>query len=134
MIQKFYEPSIGVNPRLGTTWRQLVNYIWKRLNSLYNKFVSLDGRTILLNSVLNSIHIFLLPLLKMHVKVWKNMVRHYRCFYWGGTIDKDKFAWVPLSDVCKLKMDGRMRVRDICLTYFVLLGKCTWRLLESEGL
>ena len=54
-----------------------------RLSSWGNKYISLGGRIVLLNSVLNSIPIFYLSFLKMLAKVIKKVVSIQRRFLWG---------------------------------------------------
>lgn len=46
-----------------------LNLIWKRLNSWSHMYVSLGGRVIFLNSMLNYISVFTISFLNMHVKV-----------------------------------------------------------------
>jgi hypothetical protein len=48
---------VGANPRLGYTWRYMVEVLKKRLGSWGNKYVSLGGRIVLINAVLSSIPI-----------------------------------------------------------------------------
>lgn len=69
---------VGANPRLENTWQPLLDLLANRLGSWGNKFISLGGRVVLLNSVLNSIPIFYLSVMKLHVLVWKKIVRLQR--------------------------------------------------------
>ncbi|MCI62266.1 LINE-1 reverse transcriptase like, partial [Trifolium medium] len=41
---------IGANPRLSSTWDSVVKTIEKRLSSWKNRYVSLGGRVVLINS------------------------------------------------------------------------------------
>jgi hypothetical protein len=75
---------IGANPKSESTWDPLVEQLRKRLFSWRNKFISLGGRIVLINSVLNAIPIFHLSFLKMLNKVLKKVVRIQREFLWGG--------------------------------------------------
>jgi hypothetical protein len=69
---------VGANPRLEKTWQPLLQLLTNRLGSWGNKYVSLGGRVILLNSVLNVIPIFYMSVMKMPVTVWKKIVRLQR--------------------------------------------------------
>lgn len=62
------------------TWEPLVNLLYTRLISWKHMYVSLGGRVILINYVLNVIPIFSLSFLKMLVKVWKKIVKFQRRF------------------------------------------------------
>jgi hypothetical protein len=53
-------------------------------------YISLEGRIVLLNSVLNSVPIFYLSFLKMHVNVIKKVVCIQRRFLWGEVYGRVK--------------------------------------------
>jgi len=71
---------VGANPRRVETWEPLVEHLRRRLLSWGNRYISLGGRIVLLNAVLNSIPIFYLSLMKMAVKVLKLIVSLQRNF------------------------------------------------------
>lgn len=64
--------------------------IEKRLNNWGNKYVSLGGRVVLLNYILNAISIFYLSLFKMPKKVVRKMVTIQKNILWGGEEGKGK--------------------------------------------
>jgi hypothetical protein len=97
---------VGANPRLERTWQPLLQLLESRLGSWGNRYVSLGGRVVLLNSVLNAIPIFYLSVMKMPTKVWKHIVRLQREFLWGGTKRSGSIPWVAWSVVCKPKREG----------------------------
>lgn len=66
---KYLGLPVGSNPRLAAMWEHLVNLLSRMLLSWKHMYVSLGGRVILLNYILNSIPIFFLYFLKMFVKV-----------------------------------------------------------------
>jgi hypothetical protein len=66
------------------TWEPLMDKIRRKLRSWGNKYLSLGGRIVLINSVLNSIPIFYLSFMKMPVQVLKKVVSIQREFLWGG--------------------------------------------------
>lgn len=80
---------VEANPRRLTTWEPLFESLKNKLNSSGNKYVSLGGRVVLLNAVLNAIPIFHLSFLKLLVKVWKRVVKIQREFLWGGVMGKE---------------------------------------------
>jgi hypothetical protein len=81
---KYLGLPVGANPRRISTWEPLLAYLKKRLGSWGKKYISLGGRIVLRNSVLNAIPIFFLSFLKMPVSVVKSVVRIQRNFLWGG--------------------------------------------------
>jgi hypothetical protein len=74
---------VGANLRSASTWEPLISSLRKRLGNWNNKFVSLGGRIVLLNSVLNAIPIFYLSYLKIPIQVWKKVTKIQRDFLWG---------------------------------------------------
>jgi hypothetical protein len=123
---------VGANPRKISTWKPLTDTIARKLGSWNNKWVSLGGRVVLLNSVLNSIPIFYLSFLKMPVRVWKMIVKMQRSFLWGGVGSNRKIPWVSWANVCKPKREGGLGVRDLRLVNDALLGKWRWRILQER--
>jgi len=71
---------VGANLRLEKTWQPLLLLLASRLSSWGNKYVSMGGRVVLLNSVLNVIPIFYLFVMKMPILAWKKIVRLQRDF------------------------------------------------------
>jgi hypothetical protein len=82
------------------TWNPVIEVLQKRLNSWHNRFVSLSGRVILINSVLAAIPVFYLSFMKMPTCFWKKIVAIQRNFLWGGSSNKSKIVWVKWSDLC----------------------------------
>jgi hypothetical protein len=86
---------VGANPRRTSTWDPVIKTIEKRLFSWRNRYVSLGGRVVLINTVLASIPVFYLSFLKMPSLVRKTIEGLQRKFLWGGTSGGgDKIPWV----------------------------------------
>jgi hypothetical protein len=130
---KYLGLHIGANPKCVSTWDPLLEHLRKRLFSWRNKFISLGGRIVLINAVLNAIPIFYLSFYKMPSKVWRKIVRIQREFLWGGVKGGKRISWVKWSVVCKDKKSGGLGVRDIRMVNLSLLSKWRWRLFQPEG-
>jgi hypothetical protein len=128
---KYLGLPVGANPRLGSTWKPLVDVIKRRLKSSGNKYISLGGRIVLINSVLNSLPIFFLSFLKLPVKVRNEIVKIQRNFLWSGLSERKKMCWVKWKDVCRPKKDGGLGIRDLQVMNISLLAKWRWKLLEE---
>jgi hypothetical protein len=74
---------VGANPRRLATWEPLIQSLRRRLGAWCNKYVSLGGRIVLLNAVLNAIPVFYLSYLKILIHAWKKIRRIQREFLWG---------------------------------------------------
>ena len=116
---------VGANPRKLSTWEPMLEKNSRKLNSWGNKYISLGGRIVLLNSVLNSVPLIYLSFMKMLVKVVRRVVSLQRKFLWGGVMGGRKVCWVKWRKVCHPKGRGGLGVKDIKLMNLSLLAK--WR-------
>jgi hypothetical protein len=98
-----------------------------------NKYVSLGGRTVLINAVLSAIPVFFLSLMKMPTAVWKEIVKIQRNFLWRGLTKRSSICWVKWDDICKPKKMGDLSIRDLRLVNISLLAKWRWKLLSHEN-
>jgi hypothetical protein len=130
---KYLGLPVGANPRLYATWVPMLEAIKRRLGSWGNKFVSLGGRIVLINAVLNSLPIFFLSYLKMPVKVWREVVKIQQNFFWCGLKNRKGMCWVKWSEICKPKRDGGLGIKDLLLMNSSLLAKWRWKLLKEDN-
>jgi len=79
---KYLGLPVGANSGRATMWQPLLDLLNRRLNNWGNKFISLGGRIVLLNAVLNSIPLFYLSFMKMPSMVWRKIVKIQREFLW----------------------------------------------------
>jgi hypothetical protein len=104
---------VGANPRRAVMWEPLLDSLPKRLGLWSNKYISLGGRIVLLNSVLNAIPIFYLSYMKIPVQVWKQVRRIQREFLWGCKRGSKKISWIKWDTICLPKKKGGLGVRDV---------------------
>jgi hypothetical protein len=123
---------VGASPRRASTWEPLLVSLRKRLGAWGNKYVSLGGRIVLPNSVLNAIPIFYLSYMKIPVIVWKQVRRIQREFLWGCRGGRKKMSWIKWDVVCLPKKKGGLGVRDVRAMNISLLAKWRWRLLNDD--
>lgn len=108
--------------------------ISNRLGSWRNRFVSLGGGVVLINSIQNSNLIFYLSFMNLSTKAWKRICRIHKRFLWGGLKVAKKIPQVSQVDVCRPKDKGQLEIRYVRFMNQALLGK--WRcrfLFGSEG-
>lgn len=89
---KYLGLPVGANPLKLATWEPLLEQLTLKLHSWGNKYVSLGGRIVLLNAVINAIPIFYLSFIKMPMKVWRKIVKIQRDFLWGGARGEGSFV------------------------------------------
>lgn len=123
---------VGANPKKFSTLEPMLVKLRNRLNSWGSKYVSLGGRIVLLNSVLNAIPIFYLSYLKIPERVVKEVIRIQRNFLWGEVRGGRKICWVNWKRVCSPRSKGGLGVRDVRLVNLSLMAKWKWRILQEE--
>lgn len=94
--------------------------------------MSLGGRIVLLNSVLNSIPILFLSFFRIPAKVLRMVIRIQREFLWGGVGGAWKICWVSWKKVCQPRSMGGLGVRDVNLVNISLLAKWKWRFIQAD--
>ncbi|KAK2449806.1 hypothetical protein QL285_008962 [Trifolium repens] len=129
---KYLGLPVGANPRRCSTWAPLLDAFRKRLGSWGNKYISLGGRIVLINAVLNSLPIFFLSYMRMPEKIWREVVTIQRKFFWGGLSNRRKMCWVKWADICRTKKEGGLGIKDLRLMNKSLLAKWRWKLLSEE--
>jgi len=65
---------VGANPRKASNWQPVVQIMDRRLHSWRNRYVSMGGQFVLINSVLASISLFYLTFLNIPNCVCKSLV------------------------------------------------------------
>lgn len=120
LIFKYLGLQVDVNLCSTATCEPLVNLLYRGILSWKNMHVSLGERVILFNFVFNVIPIFFLYFLKLHVKVWKKIVKIHMTFLWERVKGESKIVWVKWEDVCKPKKLRGLSVRDLQLVNLAL--------------
>jgi hypothetical protein len=115
-------------------WKIVEERLQKRLSSWKGKLLSLEGRLILINSVLSNmvlhmISFFLLPKGVLH------KLDYYRSrFFWQGDSEKKKYRLAKWSVVCSPKDQGGLGVHDLEVKNTALLGSGCLSYLLRRGL
>jgi hypothetical protein len=130
---KYLGLPVGANPRLSSTWAPMLDLIKRKLGSWGNKYISLGGRIVVINAVLNSLPIFFLSYMKMPVKVWREVVKIQRKFFWGGLVQSRRMCWIKWLAICKPKKEGGLGIKDLRLMNCSLLAKWRWKLLTVSN-
>jgi len=126
---------IGGNSTKLSFWKPVIDRVVARLSSWNNKFLSFGGRLILLKFVLSSLPIYFLSFFKAPAGIISLIESLFKRFFWGGSEENKKIAWIKWDDICVPKEDGGLGVRRLSEFNVSLLGKWCWRLLvDKEGL
>lgn len=85
---------VGINPRKLAMWKDLILMLRKRLSIWKGKHLSMAGRVVLINSVLNAIPIYTLSFYKAPKKILKEIISIQSKFLWSGGDLKKLVHWV----------------------------------------
>jgi len=91
---------IGGDPRKLQFWYPLVDSIRKRLSGWKCKNLSLDGRLILLKSVLYAVLVYFLSFFKAPLGIISSLDFIFSNFFSGGGEDVRKIAWIKWDNIC----------------------------------
>ncbi|GKU94128.1 hypothetical protein SLEP1_g7656 [Rubroshorea leprosula] len=113
-------------------WKSLIDVFSSKLSKWKGRFLFLEGRITLINSVLDSLPVFwmLVYLIPKGTILLLDQIR--RRFLWGGTEGGKKINWVKWEVVCKDKKKGGLGVKDLRKFNMALLGKWWGRLVSEE--
>lgn len=89
----------------------------------HNKFLSIGGRVVLLNSIISNIDIFFLSFYKAPKVIIKDIIMTQISFLLGGDKEANKVCWVSLDVICLPKKEGGLGVKHCGLFIINLLSK-----------
>lgn len=83
----------------------------------------IGGKVTLLNSFLNSIHIFMLSFYKALKCVLEDIIKIQRDFLWGNMDRRWKVCWVCSNEICLAVKKGGLGVKNIETCNYSLMSK-----------
>lgn len=94
--------------------------------------MSLGGRVVLINVVLNVILIYTLSFYKAPKKVLKEIIKIQNNFLWSSTEQRKSIHWVNWTKVCTSKDKGCIGIKNIKVLNISLLLKWKWRIIHDK--
>jgi len=96
---KYLGIEVGGNPRKKQFWEPVLNKLKARLSVWKGRFLSLAGRSCLINSVLTVVPLYYLSLFRAPESVCRRIIKIQTSFLWGwGKVNKP-ISWVSWKDV-----------------------------------
>nr|XP_043638231.1 uncharacterized protein LOC122609238 [Erigeron canadensis] len=121
-------PVGGSSARINM-WDPIVVKFHKRLSNWKGNLLSIGGRTTLIISVLGSLGLYFLSLYRMPKEVNNNLEAMRSKFFWGGSKNQKKIAWVKWNTVLAAKEDGGLEIGSLEAMNQALLYRWRWRAL-----
>ncbi|GJZ25898.1 RNA-directed DNA polymerase, eukaryota, reverse transcriptase zinc-binding domain protein [Tanacetum coccineum] len=119
---------IGSNMNLISNWQPLIDRFQSRLSSWKANMLSIGGRLTLIKAVLGSLGIYYLSIFKAPELILKALERYRATFFWGGSHDNKKIAWIKWSNVLSSFDKGGLNIGSLKAFNLALLQKWRWRM------
>ncbi|GJV06939.1 hypothetical protein Tco_1344595 [Tanacetum coccineum] len=124
---------IGSNMNLITNWHPLIDHFHKKLSSWKANLLYVGGRLTLIKAVLGSIGIYYLSIFKFLKSVLKSLESHRVFFFWGGSGDQNKMAWIKWDNILASYEKGGLNIGSLKAFNLSFLQKWRWRLMTKPN-
>ncbi|MFS7943990.1 putative glycerophosphodiester phosphodiesterase [Helianthus anomalus] len=124
---KYLALMVGANMNLTNNWKPMFDVFETRLSAWKANTLSIEGRAVLVKSVLESLPSYYFSLYRAPSKVIKDLEKSIRRFLWGGNSETYKMHWVSRDRVTIPKEDGGIGICKLKRINTTLLTKWVWR-------
>ena len=108
---------IGASMNKARNWEPIIEKFHKKLSSWKAINLSYGGRLTLIKSVLGALGVYFFSLFKAPKGVLSYLEKLRRNFFWGGTLNSDKMAWIAWKKVCSPTMCGGLGIGNHWRSY-----------------
>ncbi|GKB41679.1 hypothetical protein Tco_0886621 [Tanacetum coccineum] len=119
--------TIGCLPARCANWSILVDKFQKRLSKWKSKSLSFGGRLTLVKSVLRSLGVYYFSTFKAPISIINKLECIRRKFFWGGSSDEKKIAWINWDKATSPISNGGLRIGTLKSSNQAMLCKWWWR-------
>ncbi|GJU58060.1 putative RNA-directed DNA polymerase, eukaryota, reverse transcriptase zinc-binding domain protein [Tanacetum coccineum] len=118
---------IGANLNKCNSWKPIIDKFQKWLTSWNARALSFGGRLTILKSVLGALGTYFFSLFKAPTSVINQLEKLRRNFFWGGSLDRNKLAWIAWKKVCSSTNRGGLGIGSLYASNLAMLAKWWWR-------
>ncbi|GJS91277.1 putative RNA-directed DNA polymerase, eukaryota, reverse transcriptase zinc-binding domain protein [Tanacetum coccineum] len=119
---------IGTNMIKSNNWKPIIHKFHNHLTSWKAKYLLPRGRLTLLKSVLGALGTYYFSIFQALKCVFNYLEQLIHNFFWGGTMENNKIAWITWKKVCsELKFRG-LGIGSLNSSDISMLVKWWWQL------
>ncbi|KAE8804952.1 ABC transporter G family member 37 [Hordeum vulgare] len=104
-----------------------------RIEPWQGRWLSKDARTVLINSSVSSLLLFLMRFYSLPENLHHEIATAQARFFWAGDGDKQKYHMVRWSKICKPRDQGGLGIMSSKCMNISLLTHWIWRISRGEG-
>src|SRR5438128_8766106 len=131
---KYLGIPIHFNKLRNSDWKLIEERFEKRLSSWKGKHLSIGGRLTLINSVLNSLLMYMMSFFEVLKGVLKKLDYFRSRFYWQGDESRRKYRLAKWNILCQPKDQGGHGIHALKYKNIELISKWLFKLETSEGM
>lgn len=113
--------------------RPSVHKLQHRIEPWQGRWLSKAARTILINSSLSSLLLFILSFYSLPETLHHEIGSVQARFFWAGEGDKQKYHMVCWTDICKPRDQGGLGIMSSKRMNLALLTRWLWRIANGDG-
>jgi hypothetical protein len=129
---------LGFHLKMGASspadWHWLVTKFERKINFWCNKWLSLGGRLVLVQAVLQSLAVYWMLLEKVPSLIITTLRRLAFNFLWGATPDKNRYHLCSWQALSISKREGGWGLKNLFSFNGALLASSYWRAVSTESI
>ncbi|OIS95712.1 cbl-interacting serinethreonine-protein kinase 9, partial [Nicotiana attenuata] len=123
---------LGAKSKSKGIWNGVLEKCEKKLANWKNQYLSMGGRLILINSVLDAMPTYMMSLFSIPVNVVKRIDALRRNFLWEGNSEKKKFHLVKWNSLTTSKKTGGLGIKNLRVQNHSLMMNWLWKFAADE--
>jgi len=126
---------LGARSKSKEIWNSVIEKCEKKMSRWKAQYLSMGGRLVLINSVLDSLPTYMMSLFPIPARVIQRLDKIRRSFLWQGNKEKKVFHLVKWKSLTVAKRQGGLGIRNLKNQSKALKMKWLWRYSqESQNL